>query len=112
MKNSLQSIAGNGNVTITDANGNSANGVIGTGYKININGSSNETIIVVVYGDASGDGQINALDLLKIQKDILGSASLNGAYKMAADASKDGAVNALDLLKVQKKILGSGNIEQ
>ena len=112
LKNALQGIAGEGNVSITDANGNEANGVIGTGYRININGSSNETLIAVVYGDASGDGQINALDLLKIQKDILGTSGLNGSYKTAADASKDGKVNALDLLKVQKQILGSGNIEQ
>lgn len=101
IKNSLSSVGG---VVFIEGNGN-----IGTGNKINING---EEFIAVVYGDTSGDGQINALDLLKVQKDILGTASLNGAYKVAADASHDGSVNALDLLKVQKKILGSGDISQ
>lgn len=107
IKNSLTSVGGN--VFITDASGNAVNGKIGTGNKVKIN---NEEFTVVIYGDVSGDGQINALDLLKIQKDILKTASLNGAYKSAADTSHDGQVNALDLLKVQKKILGSGDISQ
>lgn len=112
VKNALESIGGQGSVSISNANGEGTSGSIGTGYRININGSNSETLIVVIYGDASGDGNINALDLLKIQKHILGTAGLNGSYKEAADPSKDGNVNALDLLKVQKHILGSGTIEQ
>ena len=98
-----------GNVSITDANGNGVNGNIATGYRVTVNG---ETLVAVIYGDASGDGEINALDLLKIQKQILGTAQLNGVHAAAADASRDGQINALDLLKVQKKILGSGDISQ
>ena len=112
VKNALEGIGGQGSVTITNANGEGASGTIGTGYRISINGANSETLIVVIYGDASGDGNINALDLLKVQKQILGSAQLNGSYKEAADPSKDGNVNALDLLKIQKNILGSGTIEQ
>ena len=112
VKNALEGIGGQGTVTITNANGEGTSGTIGTGYRISINGSNSETLIVVIYGDASGDGNINALDLLKVQKQILGSAQLNGSYKVAADPSKDGNVNALDLLKIQKNILGSGTIEQ
>ena len=112
LKNALESIGGQNSVNITNANGDAVDGTIGTGYRININGATNETLITVIYGDVSGDGNINALDLLKIQKNILGTAGLNGSYKEAADPSKDGNVNALDLLKVQKNILGSGTIEQ
>ena len=110
IKNALTSVGGN--VSITDASGNEVNGSIATGYRININGSNSETLIAVVYGDVSGDGKINALDLLKVQKQILGTANLNGSYKEAADVSHDGTINALDLLKVQKNILNTGNIEQ
>ncbi len=99
-------------VTITNADGNEVSGNIGTGYRININGSNSETLIAVIYGDVSGDGNINALDLLKVQKNILGTATLNGSSKVAADPSKDGNINALDLLKIQKQILNTGNIEQ
>jgi len=112
IKNSLEGVGGSNTVTITDANGNAASGKIGTGYKITIRGNSTETLTAIIYGDTSGDGIVNALDLLKVQKHILGSSVLSGAYKEAADSSKDGKVNALDLLKVQKHILGSALIGQ
>lgn len=102
-----------GTVTIYDAdNKQVTSGILKTGYKVKISGSDEKTLDVVIYGDASGDGKINALDLLKVQKDILKSSSLTGVYKTAGDASKDGKVNALDLLKIQKQILGTANIEQ
>ena len=107
IKNALNSVGGT--VTITDKDGNAKSGNIATGDRININGN---VLIAVVYGDASGDGQINALDLLKVQKHILGSVKLNGVYEKASDPSHDGQINALDLLKIQKKILGSGDISQ
>ena len=107
IKNSISGAGGS--VYVTDANGNEVNGNIGTGYRIVVNG---EVLLAVIYGDASGDGEINALDLLKIQKNILGTVQLNGVHAHAADVSHDGQINALDLLKVQKKILGSGDITQ
>ena len=81
--------------------------------KVNIkNSSETRTLTVVIYGDTSGDGVINALDLLQVQKNILGTYSLSGAYSSAGDTSKDGTINALDLLQVQKNILGTYNISQ
>ncbi|CDB28179.1 mannosyl-glycoprotein endo-beta-N-acetylglucosaminidase [Firmicutes bacterium CAG:582] len=99
-------------VVITDPSGNVVDDILKTGYKVTISGNTIETLEIVIYGDASGDGEINALDLLKVQKDILGTSKLSGAYKKAADASKDGAINALDLLKIQKNILGTAKLEQ
>lgn len=111
IKTSLENMGAS--VTIQDNNAKEVtSGIIGTGYKITINGSNSETLEAIVYGDASGDGKINSLDLLKIQKHILKSATLSGAKLSASDTSRDGKVNALDLLKVQKYILGSGTIEQ
>lgn len=112
IKSKLQSIGGSTSIVVVDENNNTKEGTIGTGCKIIINGSSSETLNVVIYGDTSGDGKINALDLLRVQKHILKTSELGGAYQKAADASKDGSVNALDLLKVQKHILGSSYIEQ
>ena len=96
-------------VSITDQNGNVVDGKIATGYLLNINDNSYN---LNIYGDASGDGEINALDLLVIQKHILNMARIDGAKLYAADASKDGTVNALDLLVIQKQILGMSEIEQ
>ena len=99
-------------VVVTNSSGNAVDDTLKTGYKVTISGNTTETLEIVIYGDASGDGEINALDLLKVQKDILGTSKLSGAYKKAADASKDGSINALDLLKIQKNILGTAKLEQ
>ena len=99
-------------VVVTNSSGAVVDDTLKTGYKVTISGNTTETLEIVIYGDASGDGEINALDLLKVQKDILGTSKLSGAYNKAGDASKDGSINALDLLKIQKNILGSSEIEQ
>lgn len=114
IKGVLESVGGNSTVTIYDAKGTIlTSGILATGYKIEINNqSSKEVLEVVIKGDTSGDGKINALDLLQVQKNILGTYTLTGPYKEAADTSKDGKINALDLLQVQKDILGTYEIEQ
>lgn len=114
IKENLEAIAGNGNVLITNANGTAINsGLIGTGFKVTIkNNSETKTLVIIIKGDTSGDGIVNALDLLQVQKTILGTYKLNGAYKEAADTSNDGTINALDLLQVQKSILGTYEIKQ
>lgn len=110
--NNIKSVGGL--ATITNAKGtNITNGVIGTGFKINIkNANDSVTYTVVIKGDTSGDGKINAQDLLQIQKNILGSYNLVNEYKLSADTSGDGKINAQDLLQVQKNILGSYTIIQ
>lgn len=97
-------------ITITDSTGESkTSGNIGTGDIIKVDGTKYK---VVVYGDVNGDGKITALDLLKIQKHIMGSSSLKGAFLEAANVKHSGSVSALDLLKVQKHIMGSSTISQ
>ena len=103
----IESIAGTNSVIVYDSNKNEIQtGIIRTGLIINIK-TAKETkdFNVVLYGDTSGDGKIDALDLLQIQKNILGLFDMSNEYNMAADTSKDFAVNALDLLQVQKNIL-------
>ena len=52
-------------------------GLIRTGLKVTVsNGSAQKEFVFVVKGDTSGDGQINALDLLQIQKNILGQYTI------------------------------------
>lgn len=86
---------------------------VATGYEINLtNSDANGIFNVVLYGDVSGDGEITVLDLLKVQKSILGSANLNESEKKSSDANKDDKTNALDLLIIQRHILGSMAIEQ
>lgn len=88
-------------------------GVVGTGNIVRItNGTSTLTYTIVIYGDVTGDGAVNALDLLKVQKHIIGAGSLSGVYLEAANVKKNGTVSALDLLKIQKHIIGAAPIEQ
>lgn len=114
MINSLKGISSSAGITIT-SNGNNIDGDtnVGTGDIVIINnGSTVKELKVITYGDASGDGEITILDLLKVQKHILGSVNLSDAHFKAADANKDGSVTVSDLLKIQKYLLGSDNIEQ
>lgn len=88
-------------------------GTIVTGDKviISINGES-KTLDIIIYGDTNGDGNISAIDLLNVQKHILGYTTLLGPYAKAADINKDSNISAYDLLQVQKHILGYTNISQ
>lgn len=100
-------------VEIKTGNNIKNNGYLYTGDTVTItSGTDIKTYSIVIYGDVNGDGTINALDLLKVQKHILKTSSLTGAYQKSADVNKDGTINALDLLRVQKHILGDTFISQ
>lgn len=90
----------------------STNGKLSTGMtlKLTSNGEANYTIII--YGDNNGDGEIDIVDLLKVQKHILNVNKLDNAYLKAADVNKDGTVDIVDLLKIQKHILNVSKIDQ
>jgi len=53
-------------------------------------------------GDANGDGNVNALDITKVERIIVG---LDGETP-GADANQDGSVNALDITKIERIIAG------
>jgi beta-N-acetylglucosaminidase len=104
----------NGTVKIidsSDAEKTSGNIATGDTVKITVSGNT-ETYKVVIYGDVNGDGSITALDLLRVQKYLIGSIKLKGAYLTAANIKKSGSPSALDLLKIQKYIMGAASIEQ
>ena len=57
---------------------------------------------IVIKGDVNGNGTIDVFDLLRVQKQLLKSLSLNNSEYKACDINKDGEVTILDLLLVQK----------
>ena len=98
------------NSTITDANGKAkTSGKLATGDKITKDG---KTYTVVIYGDISGDGEINSADLLKIRQQLIGTVKLSSSYYSAADTNKDSKVDSADLLKVRQHLIGSNKITQ
>lgn len=91
-----------GNATITrDGKVISGTEKLGTADKVTID---NSTFKIIVYGDTNGDGQIDAIDFVKVYKYIMGSSSLSGSFKEAADINKDGKVDAIDFVKLYKML--------
>ena len=111
--NKIYAVNPNVKVEIKDGEQEKITGYLTTGNTVTItSGDEIKTYSIVLYGDVSGDGQYNVLDLLKIQKHILKSSLLNGAYLEAADVNKDDKINVQDLLRIQKTILGDAYISQ
>lgn len=90
----------------------SVQGKLATGLTLKLTSSSTSTYNILIYGDNNGDGEVDIIDLLKVQKHILGINALNDAYLKASDVNKDGIVDIVDLLKIQKHILNVSKIEQ
>lgn len=101
-------------VKILKADGSENTGVAGTGNKLTVyvNGQVVKQYEVVVYGDINGDGKISNVDVVLMQKQILGINSLSGSYLDAANTSKDGGVTNKDLVILQKHILNITAISQ
>jgi len=81
--------------SIYDKAGNAASTTTTTGAK-------NLKDTPVLPGDANGDGNINALDITKVERIIAGLDT----ETPGADANQDGNINALDITKVERIIAG------
>lgn len=111
---SIKKINPGADVVIRDGNNNiKSNKLLATNDSVTIT-SNGETKVfrVIVYGDTNGDGIIDIIDLLRVQKFVLRTMSASEAFMMAADTNKDGNMDIVDLLRVQKHILGSIVIDQ
>ncbi len=89
--------------------------IVGTGSKILVkeNGNILRVYNIIIYGDVNGDGKINSVDLLVLQRHILEIEEMNGVYKKAGNVRKDGKKpTSVDLLLIQRHILGLQLIEQ
>lgn len=62
-------------------------------------------------GDLNGDGKITALDIVKLQRLIVGLDALDSNVLAIADINGDGKVTALDIVKIQRHIVGLETIQ-
>ena len=75
--------------------------------------STGETYTIVIYGDLTGDGDIDSADLLRMRQQLLGKVSLSGAYLEAAHVyNTSGDVDSSDLLRLRQHLLGKTSINQ
>ena len=99
----------NSNKVLNDAD------IVGTGTKIQVkeNGVVLREYTIILYGDVNGDGRINSVDLLVLQRHILEIQPIDDIYKKAANIRKNGKKpTSVDLLLIQRHILGLQIIEQ
>ncbi len=101
-----------GSAKVVDSNGKAKNsGIYTTGDKIEIKGTVEvKTYTISVRGDINGDSKISILDLLLVQKHILGKTELKGAQYYSSELNIDNKISILDLLLVQKHILDKGKL--
>lgn len=89
--------------------------LVGTGSKIQVkeNGDLLREYKVILYGDVNGDGRINSIDLLVLQRHILEIESVEEIYKKASIINKSAnKPTSVDLLLIQRHILGLQIIKQ
>ena len=92
--------------------------LVGTGSKIQIYTNTDTQIQVaeyeiVIYGDVDGNGKINSVDLLKLQRHILELEELDFLSQKAGNINKNGKKpTSVDLLLIQRHILGLKQIVQ
>jgi len=71
------------------------------------NNPMNQTYSISASMDEDHDNGVSTLDLVLIQKHILGISPIDNPYVLiAADATNDGNVSSIDLLELRKVILG------
>ena len=94
-------------ITVEDKDGNplGKTAMPGTGSKIN------GEYTLVMLGDVSGDGVVDARDSLRILKYSVGSYEIKDEFEKAADLSKDGIIDARDSLRILKYSVESFKIE-
>ena len=109
-------VSASGRVKLLTSSGSENSGKVATGNKVAVydaSGNLKKTYDIVIYGDINGDGAVNALDMIKLNRHILGKGTLTGAHLEAADANRKGdGGNALDMIIMNRHILGKSKISQ
>ena len=95
---------GDNTVTFINHNGkNIKSGKVGTGWTVIFEGEKTQSYLIAVYGDLTGEGNINSRDVGVISDYIVDSAQLNEIQLVAADMNFDGKINSTDLYIILRK---------
>lgn len=101
---------------LVGADGKDKSSAAATGDELQLYDGSGKKIssyTIVIYGDVNGDGEINVLDMIKVNRHVLGLSKLTGAYLEAGDANRAGdGANVLDMIYINRHSLGLVTIKQ
>lgn len=76
-----------------------------------VNTGGGSPTVVLKKGDLNGDGKTSAMDLVMVQRLIMGIDVLSADKLKAADINGDGKISAIDLVKIQRHIMGIESIQ-
>lgn len=96
-----------GSAVISAADGVTAVTNVGTGTLVKVydeQGVLSDVYTVVIYGDVTGDGKINAIDLMTMLRHLRRHSLCEGAFLSACDTNHDGKINAIDLMSLQRHL--------
>lgn len=100
---------------VLNADGTENTGIVATGNKLGVyvDGNLQNSIDIVIYGDVNGDGSVDIMDIIRLNRYILKTVTLQGAYLESADANRsaDGA-DIMDVIRINRYILGNTTINQ
>ena len=114
----LAGMKGEGTLRVVNSSGNKvSSGNVGTGMRVqllNSAGNATDDLQIVIYGDLNGDGNINSADILLMQKHLLKSRTLSGAYLAAGNITKKStdSCNSTDIFRLQRHLLRISTIQQ
>lgn len=99
---------------VTNSSGKEiTSGNVGTGMNVVLykGSSAVKSIPIVIKGDASGDGKISSADILMVQRYVINTYKLSGAYFSGADVNGDGKISSVDILMMQRHVIGTYTIK-
>ena len=99
---------------VLTAAGEENTGAVATGNKLGVyvDGKLVETKEIVIYGDVNGDGKVNVLDAIIINRYTISLSEINGVCMTGADVNRDGKVNVLDAIIINRYTIGLSSIAQ
>lgn len=92
-----------GDIIILKKNNNTKNsGYVGTGMKAVFNGTTSTTYTLCVFGDLTGEGNVNSLDVNKMFDFLLNIKEPTAVEFISGDINHDGKLSNVDLLLLSR----------
>lgn len=87
-------------------------GTIGTGVtaKLDVGGTTVETYTIILPGDTTGNGTIEANDYTFLKRFYLGTLSGTAARREAADFNRNGFIDTNDYISIRRHVTGAINM--